>query len=122
MVISAENTLLALASTALEDGKAVDLVSLDVRKMTAVTDYMLICSGTSSRHVKALADSLIKTCKDAGHQPNGVEGLQDGEWVLVDLGGVVAHVMQQQTRGFYQLEKLWTVEPSEGDEQPADAG
>lgn len=122
MVISAENTLLDLASTTLDDGKAVDLVSLDVRDMTTVTDHMLICSGTSNRHVKALAENLIKTCKDAGHQPNGVEGLQDGEWVLVDLGGVVAHVMQQQTRAFYQLEKLWSVGSSDEDaaELPAD--
>ena len=105
-------TLLELARNALDDGKAQNLVELDVRGMTTVTDHMLICSGTSSRHVKALADNLVKTCKDAGHQPHGVEGLDDAEWVLVDLGGVVAHVMQQQARAFYQLEKLWSVEPS----------
>ena len=113
--ISAENTLLELAKTTLDDGKAQDLVVLDVRGMTTVTDHMLICSGTSSRHVKALADNLVKSCKDAGHQPHGVEGLDDAEWVLVDLGSVVAHVMQQQTRAFYQLEKLWSVEPSADD-------
>ncbi|MGJ8668130.1 MAG: ribosome silencing factor [Oceanococcus sp.] len=112
--------MLQLVSQALDDGKAQNLVELDVRGMTAVTDYMLICSGTSNRHVKSLAQNLVKTCKDAGHQPNGVEGMDEGEWVLVDLGGVVAHVMQQQTRAFYQLEKLWSVESST-DEPTTDA-
>lgn len=109
MVISAENKILELARNSLDDGKAVDLICLDVRGLTAVTDYMLICSGTSVRHVKALAENLVKNSKDAGFQPQGVEGLDQGEWVLVDLGGVVAHVMQQQTRAFYQLEKLWSL-------------
>ena len=108
-VISAEKSLLELASTALDDGKAQDIVSLDVRAMTAITDHMLICSGTSTRHVKSLAENLIKTCKDAGHRPNGIEGLDQGEWVLVDLGEVVVHVMQLQARAFYQLEKLWSM-------------
>lgn len=109
MAISADTDMLELARSSLDDGKAVDLVCLDVRGLTAVTDYMLICSGTSVRHVKSLAENLVKTSKDAGHQPNGVEGLEQGEWVLVDLGGVVAHVMQQKTRAFYQLEKLWSI-------------
>lgn len=114
-VISAKTTLLELASTALDDGKAKDLVTLDVRALTTVTDHMLICSGTSQRHVKALAENLVKTCKDAGYQPAGIEGLDEGEWVLVDLGGVVAHVMQAQSRAFYQLEKLWSMARAESD-------
>ncbi len=109
-VISAENNLLALARGALEDGKAKDLVVLDVQAMTTVTDYMLICTGTSQRHVKSLAENLALAAKAAGHPP-GIEGLDEGEWVLVDLGAVIVHVMQQQTRAFYQLEKLWSMGP-----------
>ncbi len=97
------------------------MVTLDVRALTTVTDHMLICSGTSQRHVKSLAENLVKTCKDAGHQPAGIEGLDEGEWVLVDLGGVVAHVMQPQARAFYQLEKLWSMGPSEDDSQADEA-
>lgn len=120
MAISADTTLLELASTALDDGKAKDMVTLDVRALTTVTDHMLICSGTSQRHVKSLAENLVKTCKDAGYQPSGIEGLDEGEWVLVDLGGVVAHVMQPQARAFYQLEKLWSMGPSGMDDSQAD--
>lgn len=105
--------MLALASEALDDLKAQNPLVLDVRDKTAVTDYMLICSGTSQRHVKSLAENLVKTVKDAGYPPPGVEGLSEGEWVLVDLGEVVVHVMQAQARAFYQLEKLWSVGPDE---------
>ena len=101
--------MLALAHKALDDGKAKDIVSLDVSKLTTITDHMLIASGTSQRHVKSLAENLVKTAKDAGFRPSGVEGLAEAEWVLVDLGAVVVHVMQQQTRAFYQLEKLWSM-------------
>ncbi len=105
--------MLALAQQALDDGKARDLKTLDVSDKTTVTDHMLICSGTSQRHVKSLAENLVKAVKEAGQRPMGVEGLDEGEWVLVDLGEVVVHVMQPQTRAFYQLEKLWAVGPGE---------
>ena len=94
---------------ALEDLKGTDIVDLDVRDMTSVTDFMIIASGTSDRHVKALADAVITACKKAGVQPLGVEGAREGEWVLVDLGDVVVHVMQPRIREFYALEKLWAV-------------
>ncbi|MGB1556997.1 MAG: ribosome silencing factor [Oceanococcaceae bacterium] len=99
---------LALALNALDELKGRDLRLLDVRPLTALTDWMLLCTGTSNRHVKSLADNLIQSAKQAGHQPSGVEGMDQAEWVLVDLGGVVVHIMQAQTRAFYQLEKLWT--------------
>ena len=94
---------------ALEDLKGTDIVDLDVRDMTSVTDIMIIASGTSDRHVKSLADAVVTACKKIGVAPLGVEGQREGEWVLVDLGDVVVHVMQPRIREFYALEKLWAV-------------
>ena len=92
---------------ALDDGKAVDIRVLDVRKLTVITDYMIIASGRSSRQVRALAQRAMATAKELGSTVIGIEGERESEWVLVDLGGVVVHVMQAETRAFYQLEKLW---------------
>ena len=106
--------LLKLATAALEEIKAKDLVEIDVRGKTSVCDYMLIASGTSTRHVKSLADEVVKASKQAGYQPLGVEGEREAEWVLVDLGDIVVHVMLPRVREFYALERLWTV----GDQPP----
>lgn len=99
--------LCQLAVDALEDLKAVDIVRLDVRKLSDFTDYMIIASGRSARQVAALAENVVTKVKQAGEMPLGVEGLRGGEWVLVDLCDVVVHVMQPEVREFYQLEKLW---------------
>ena len=101
-------TLLDLTQSALSDKKGEHIVSLDVRKMTTVTDFMVIADGASSRHVKALAQSVIDKAKQAGVKPLGVEGEGAAEWILVDLGDVVVHIMSPQTRAFYQLERLWS--------------
>lgn len=94
--------------SALEDLKAVNIVSLDVTGLTDVMDYMVIASGTSNRHVKALANNVSVEAKKQGMAPLGVEGDDAGEWVLVDFGEVVVHVMLPATRDFYDLERLWT--------------
>jgi ribosome-associated protein len=103
------DALLKLAQNALEDLKARDLRVLDVRTLTSVTDYLLIASGTSDRHVRSLADNVISSASEAGEKPYGVEGKEAGEWVLVDLQDVVVHVMQPRVREFYKLEDLWEV-------------
>jgi ribosome-associated protein len=105
--------LLKLVTSAIEDIKGLDIRVLDVTRLTTITDHMVVCTGTSNRHVKSIADNIIAMAKQAGYRPLGVEGVDAGEWVLVDLADVVAHVMQAQTRAFYQLEKLWDVPPPE---------
>ncbi len=94
----------------LEEMKARDIAVLDVRGKTSITDIMVIASGTSSRHVKSLAEAAAFQAKLAGETPLGSEGVQDGEWALVDLNGVVLHVMQAKVREFYQLERLWGID------------
>jgi len=97
---------------ALEDLKGRDIVALDVTRATSVTDYMVIASGTSNRHVKALVDQVLESSHARGFPSLGVEGRQTHEWVLVDLGDVVVHVMQKDAREFYDLERLWSELPS----------
>ncbi len=99
--------LCQLAIDAMEDLKAVEIQRLDVRKLSDFTDYMIIATGRSARQVAAIAENVVMKAKHAGEAPLGVEGLRGGEWVLVDLGDVVVHVMQPEVREFYQLEKLW---------------
>lgn len=101
-----------LIQSALEDTKGKDLRVLNVAELTDVMDTLVIVTGTSSRHVKSLANNVIEEGKKAGFRPIGVEGMDAGEWVLVDYGDVVLHVMQQITRDFYELEKLWSTEPA----------
>lgn len=96
-----------LALTALDDLKAIDVRVLEVADQTTITDFMIIASGRSDRHVRSLAESVVVSAKQHGVQPLGVEGEKEGQWVLVDLGDVIVHVQTPRTRDFYNLEKLW---------------
>ena len=96
---------------ALEDIKARDITALNVKKLTSMTDYMVIASGESSRQVKALARNVVDKLKQAGVEIVGMEGEETGEWVLVDLGNVIVHVMHPAVREYYNLEELWTPVP-----------
>jgi ribosome-associated protein len=104
--------LLQIVLLALDNGKGKDIKVIDVRKKTGIADFMVIASGTSERHVRSLADHVIEEAKNNEVQPLGVEGQGGGEWVLVDLGDVIVHVMKPQTREFYQLEKFWQADYS----------
>ena len=97
-----------LVIEALEDLKGRDIVAMDVTRATNITDYMVLASGTSNRHVKALVDQVIEAASAGGNPPRGVEGRETYQWVLIDLGDVLVHVMQAETREFYDLERLWS--------------
>lgn len=102
-----------LVIDALEDLKGNDIQCLDVRKQTDIADYMIIVSGTSSRHVGALVNNVVMEAGEAGLKPKGVEGQESGEWILIDLIDVVVHVMNPEAREFYDLERLWTLEAND---------
>ncbi|WP_074022340.1 ribosome silencing factor [Xenorhabdus eapokensis] len=92
----------------LEDSKAQDIVSIDVRGKSSITDCMVICTGTSNRHLMSVADNLVDDCRQAGIMPLGVEGQGISDWIVVDLGEIMIHVMQEDSRRMYELEKLWS--------------
>ncbi|GAB60388.1 MULTISPECIES: ribosome silencing factor [Rheinheimera] len=100
--------LVSFIQDKIDDMKGRDVVTLDVRGKSSVTEFMIICSGTSNRHTKSIADYVAAEVKKAGIAALGIEGQSSGEWVLLDLGDVVVHVMLEDSRSFYQLEKLWS--------------
>lgn len=101
-----------LLLAALDDMKAVNVKLLDVRGLTDITDAMIVASGNSDRHVRAIADRVIEKARESGRRPLGVEGTRDSEWVLVDLQDVLVHVMLPRVREFYAIEQLWETAPT----------
>lgn len=100
-------TLHELVCHVLQDMKAQHLRDIDVSDLTSLTDHMIIATGTTSRHVRAMADKIIEAAKEQGYQLLGSEGMEEAEWICVDLGDVIVHLMQPRTRDYYYLEGLW---------------
>ena len=98
--------------TTIADMKGQNLVIMDIQKMSSIADYMLVVTGTSNRHVRSIADEVEKRCKNKGIRILGMEGQDSAEWVLLDLGDVIVHVMQAATRKLYDLESLWKLSPA----------
>lgn len=102
-----QDSLVQTVTTILDELKATDIDVFDVRANSGITDNMVVCTGTSSRHVGAIAQNLTEACKKQGIESYGAEGINTADWVVVDFGQVIVHVMQQESRDLYQLEKLW---------------
>lgn len=110
--MSEQQLLLKQLIKALDDIQAIDVKVIDVKEQTSVTDYMIICSGRSSRHVKAIAELVMEKMKAEGLAALSQNGLESGEWALIDFGDFVLHVMQADSRAFYNLEGLWQNNPT----------
>lgn len=109
--------ILKIVQEVLDERKGQNITTLDVRGKTSFTDYMVVVTGTSDRHLKSLCDYVAEKLKESGIKPLGIEGDLGSDWVLLDLGDVIVHAMNAQARGFYQLEKLWSVDDSKESEQ-----
>lgn len=102
-------TAIDVVISSLEDSKGEDILSIDLKGKSALADHLVIVSGRSNRHVSAVADHVLRDLKDAGHGPCKVEGLQNGDWVLIDAGDIIVHIFRPEVRAFYNLEKMWSV-------------
>lgn len=105
-----------LVIQALEDVKGQEIVCMDVSELTDITDFMVVASGNTNRQVKALVNNVVEDAKKSGVQPIGVEGQEQGDWVLIDLADVIVHVMLPKVRQYYDLERLWSMTPSKSEE------
>ncbi len=114
--------LITIVREALDDVKARDVEVIDVRGKSSITDFMMIASGTSKRHVVSLAQAVSDKVKQSGIEPIGTEGQSDGDWVLVDLGELVVHIMMPDARSYYDLERLWRFDSSEDEVVEANVG
>jgi ribosome-associated protein len=114
---SDDQSLKTIVTAALEDIKATDITAIDVRELTGIMDTMIVASGNSNRQVKALANSVVSEAKTAGYSLIGIEGEDTAEWILVDFGELIVHIMLPTTRAFYDLERLWAIRPNQEQEQ-----
>jgi len=99
--------LLTTIEQALDDGKAEDIVVIDLQGKTSMADHMVIATGRSQRQVSALAERVLTTLRERGHRTTGSEGMRQGDWVLIDAGDVIVHLFRPEVRTFYNLEKMW---------------
>ena len=106
-----QGSLSDLMLARLEDDQAQDVILIDLKDKSSVADAMIVASGRSHRHVAAIADHLLRALKDAGFGRARVEGLPHCDWVLIDAGDVIVHLFRPEVRAFYNLEKIWSVEP-----------
>ena len=111
--IAAIKSVLGTVMTCLEDSKAEEITTIDIREKSSIADYMVIASGRSNRHVSAVADHLLRELKSEGFKSIKVEGLQNSDWVLVDIGDIIVHIFRPEVREFYSLEKMWQMSASE---------
>lgn len=107
--------MLALCSTSLDDDKAEEVVTIDLTGKSSIADTMIVASGRSSRHVAAMAEHLLFKLKQAGATYLRAEGMTQGDWVVVDAGDVIIHLFRPEVRGFYQLEKMWALDPAKAE-------
>lgn len=114
--------LIDLVTEALDALKGLDITVIDIAEKSSIADAMMVATGTSKRHVRSLGESVRLSAKRADHAPLGFEGGDSSDWVLVDLGDVIVHVMTQEKRDFYALEKLWSVGPETDETQPSVLG
>lgn len=103
----ASDEKVALCITLTEEKKAENILVLDLREISSVTDYFFVCHGTSDRHVKAIADHVLEMMKKGGYPALGVEGYPEARWILLDFGDLVIHIFYEEARRFYELERLW---------------
>lgn len=107
--------LKTLVTASLDDMKGLEIACLDVQRNSNFADYMIVVTGTSNRHVRSLAEDVVKRVKEAGGMPIGTEGEEQGDWILIDLGDVIVHVMLADSRRLYDLESLWALGNSRGE-------
>jgi ribosome-associated protein len=121
MAIESIRKALIMANAA-SDKKGIDIVTIKMRKISGICDYFVIASGTSTTHVRAISDNIVKQLREKGANPRHVEGEREASWILVDFGDVVGHIFLEKTRKFYDLEKLWAKAPQTRLEEPGPSG
>ena len=104
-----DQNVLDLAMAVLDDMKAIDVHAIDVRELTSISDHMIFCTGTSNRHARSIVDRVVERMKEIRMPVLGIEGYESGQWVLIDLGDAILHVMLSEVREFYKLEDLWSI-------------